>query len=280
LEKSANFGEFVSFSNNLTVSAVILAAGLGKRMKSTMPKVLHQVCGRPMLEWILDALSTTSVSDICLVLGDNLVDFSNFLNKFPQTRVCIQKNRLGTGDAVAATAVCFDKVKTPRFSSGERLRGHMVKADYLLICAGDTPAITGETLEEFMTECLDSSSELGVLGMIVPNPQGYGRLVLDAKGQLQSIVEERDADAATKALKLCNSGVIFAKADLLFELLDGIKPQNAQGEYYLTDCFGAARQRGISVFVKASTSYQEFQGVNDPEQLKAVEHWMQEREAH
>lgn len=270
----------MSPSNNLSVSAVILAAGLGKRMKSDLPKVLHKVCGRPMLEWILDALSTTSVNDICLVLGGQLADFSNFLVKFPQTRICIQKNRLGTGDAVAATAICFQGVKTPKFSSGERLRGNAIKVDYLLICAGDTPAIRGEILEEFMTECLDASAELGVLGMNVPNPHGYGRLVLDRNGQLQSIVEEKDADAVTKSLKLCNTGIIFAKADLLFELLDGLTPQNAQGEYYLTDCFAAARQRGLPVFVKATDNYQEFSGVNDPEQLKAVELWMQEREAH
>lgn len=257
-----------------TISAVILAAGKGTRMKSTLPKVLHPVMGRSMLEWVIDAAKKAGATDTTLVLSSETKPFAAIVAAHPDTKIALQKSQRGTGDAVASAAKAYKKAKLPSWATSELVSGSPSDADWVLICAGDTPAINAQTIRQFIQETIASGRRLGVLGMIVPEPKGYGRLIKTSDGGLSHIVEERDADAATKKITLCNSGVIFAKTGWLFELLEGLSPTNSQNEYYLTDIFAAAAKCAEPAFVFESFAANEFQGVNDRIQLDAVERAM------
>ncbi len=257
-----------------TISAVILAAGRGTRMKSTLPKVLHPVMGRSMVEWVIDAAKKAGATDTTLVLSSETKPFASVVAEHPDTKIAVQKSQRGTGDAVASAAMAYKNAKTPSWASSELVSGTPSDADWLLICAGDTPAINAQTIRQFIQETISSGRKLGVLGMIVPEPKGYGRLVKTSDGGLSHIVEERDADAAMKKITLCNSGVIFAKTSWIFELLEGISPNNSQMEYYLTDIFAGAVTRGEAAYVFETSAASEFQGVNDRIQLEAVERAM------
>jgi bifunctional UDP-N-acetylglucosamine pyrophosphorylase/glucosamine-1-phosphate N-acetyltransferase len=261
-----------------TTTGIILAAGKGTRMKSDLPKVLHTLDGKPMLSWVTDALRASGVSQLCLVLSEDLDGFHEFLSAQPDTLVAIQKNRLGTGDAVAAAAYAFKQVQVPKFTAGRLHQGDQVQSDAVLICAGDIPAIRSQALKEFIEASEQAGAKLSVLGMDVPDPKGYGRLVVEEGNILKSIVEEKDADEATRAITLCNTGVIYGDTSVVFELLGDLKPNNAQGEYYLTDCFELARARDIPTYVHVAADYREFAGVNDREQLTNLERWLKNRE--
>jgi bifunctional UDP-N-acetylglucosamine pyrophosphorylase / glucosamine-1-phosphate N-acetyltransferase len=260
-----------------TISALILAAGKGTRMKSASQKVLHEVMGRSMLDWVMGAAKQAGALDITLVLSPETKPFEAFLNANPEVRLAVQKKQLGTGDAVAAAAAAYSKATPVSWSSGTLEKGTPSQAEWLLICAGDTPAIRPQTIQDFIEATIASKRKLGVLGMIVPDPKGYGRLIKEDHGRLAKIVEERDADALTKKITLCNSGVICGRVDLIFELLEGISPSNSQNEFYLTDIFRAADSRGEAAYVYESAAASEFAGVNDRQQLSAIERSMMTR---
>lgn len=254
-----------------TISALILAAGKGTRMKSTLPKVLHPVLGKTMVEWVIDVAKKAGATDVTLVLSPEIGPFKALLERLPGARIAVQKTQRGTGDAVASAARAFHLAKAPSWASGELAVGAPSKAEWILICAGDTPAMNAQTIRDFIHQTIDSKRRLGVLGMLVPEPKGYGRLVRASDGGLAKIVEERDADEQTKKITLCNSGVIFAKTEWLFELLEGVTPNNSQNEYYLTDIFAAALSKGESAFVFETAAAPEFAGVNDRVQLDVIE---------
>ncbi|MFW7382035.1 MAG: NTP transferase domain-containing protein [Oligoflexus sp.] len=260
-------------------AAIVLAAGKGTRMKSDIPKVLHRVCGKPMLSRILRILDQAGINRSCLVLSEETSAFSDLLKK--QLTAVIQHKRLGTGDAVAAAACGFIGESVPSYSAGSLWSGEPLNHDFVLICAGDTPALDPQVLQDFVIQCQSAQATLGVIGMIHPQPTGYGRLILDKQQRLQKIVEEKDADTATKQITLCNSGVIFAKRSYLFQCLQNLSNDNAQQEYYLTDCFQMAAEQGQAAFVYQTSNYQSFNGVNQRSQLAAIEQWLmqQRREA-
>ncbi len=262
-------------SQNIT--GIILAAGKGTRMNSPLPKVLHDISGQPMISWVFDALEESDVKKICLILSEDLDGFEPFLAKHEEILVAIQSNRLGTGDAVASAAFAFNDVALPPYAAGRLHQGQKASTDAVLICAGDVPAIQAESLKDFLRDSQGSS--LSVLGMRVPDPTGYGRLVVKDGNQLDAIVEEKDADEAIRKITLCNSGIIYAKAEVLFELLSELDNKNSSEEYYLTDCFKLARERGISTHVHVAKDHREFAGVNTQDQLKLLEEWMVTREA-
>ena len=263
--------EPVVSKTNQTISALILAAGKGTRMKSTHPKALHTVMGRTMIEWVMDIVKQAGAADITLVLSQDTGVFDFLLKTHPQTRIAVQKKQQGTGDAVAAAAAAYLGAKTPSWAGSELVSGKSTQADWVLICAGDTPAMNPETIREFMEASLASNKRLAILGMNVAEPKGYGRIIKTPDGGLAGVIEERDADAATKNITICNSGVIFANVSWLFELLEGISPNNSQKEFYLTDIFGLAVKRGEPAFVFETNAASEFAGVNDRAQLAAIE---------
>lgn len=261
----------------MKTAAIVLAAGKGTRMYSAVPKVLHPVAGRPMVHWVLDALKGAGVDQTCLVLSEERQGFEDFLAETELT-VAVQKNRLGTGDAVAAAAWSFAGVSPASFAAGGALSGPKIQCDYVLVATADTPAITKDEIKTFLDALKKSGQGLGVLGMRVPDPKGYGRMV--AKGaELVSIVEEKDADAETRKIDVCNTGYIAAETALLFGLLHELKPDNAQKEYYLTDVVKHARARGLKPFMHVAGEYRDFAGINDRAQLAEVEHWLIKRKA-
>ena len=250
---------------------IILAAGKGTRMRSALPKVLHQAAGRPMIQWVRSALASAGITRHCLVLSEDLTGFERLCTDDRDLTIAIQVNRRGTGDAVAATACCFADVQTPPYASGILHAGEVVASEYSLVCAGDVPCVKADSYANFVKDCLSRNAELGVLGMQVPDPYGYGRLVQNETGDLLAIVEEKDADASTKDIRTCNTGIIFAKTKTLFSLLSRITDKNAAGEYYLTDCFVQARAEGLKTHVHVGDDFREFGGVNNRSQLSESE---------
>ena len=216
------------------VAAVVLGAGLGTRMRSKRPKVLHEVAGRAMLGHVLGALEALSPVRTAVVAAPDTVEAVRAATAYAPVAadVVVQHERLGTADAVKAARGALDGVTTGT----------------ILVLFGDTPFIRAETLAA-MTAKREAGAGVVVLGFRAADPSGYGRLIRDPDGTLARIVEERDADAAARAVDLCNAGVMAIDAGRLFALLDRIDNDNAKGEYYLTDAPALARADGLAVAV-------------------------------
>ena len=255
------------------ICAIILAAGKGTRMKSDTPKVLHPVAGKPILSRIIDTLRTSGIEHNCLVLGGDLNHFDKILTENEDVTCVIQNNRLGTGDAVASALVALDGCLPPDYTNGTIHSGQKITSDYVLITAGDTPALSASVLKDFIQNCLSHKAKIGVIGMLHETPFGYGRLIVE-NGTLDRIVEEKDASPEEKEVNLCNSGVIFAETKLLNDLLQKIDNNNAQSEYYLTDCFQLAKEAGENAFVYQTKDFRSFDGVNNRSQLCHIEEWV------
>ncbi len=211
------------------IAAVILGAGLGTRMKSDLPKVLHAVAGRPMILHVLDAVSGLGPAKSVVVVGPGMDAVAKAVAPHP---TAVQPDRLGTADAV----------KAARDALADFRRGTV------LVLYGDTPMITTDTLRP-MVAARATGASIVVLGFRPADPTGYGRLMLDAGGRLKAIVEQRDATEEQRAVGLCNSGVMAIDAAHLFPLIDRVGKNNAKGEYYLTDIVGLARADGLDCVV-------------------------------
>ena len=256
---------------SLSVGGLILAAGKGTRMKSPVPKVLHPVAGKPMISHVVDSLRRSGVSDICAVISQDAQFWDQYLRDNPTLSVCLQKDRNGTAGAVGSASACFAKASPVPYAPSESLGSRVYTGDHLIICAGDTPALDSQELSKFIQYCLDQSCDIGVLGMTVDEPYGYGRLIVDDQNQLLSIIEEKDANESQKSIRICNSGIIFAKIDVLFPLLRLLSAENSQNEYYLTDVIGVAHKQNFRVLAYLADHWQNFLGVNTPEQLQSIE---------
>ncbi|MHA6288316.1 bifunctional UDP-N-acetylglucosamine diphosphorylase/glucosamine-1-phosphate N-acetyltransferase GlmU [Maricaulis sp. CAU 1757] len=238
-------------------AAIILAAGQGTRMKSKTVKVLHPVGGRPMLDWAVDLAEQTGATSKVTVYGAHspaVKDAAEALG----CRTALQDPPLGTGHAVLAAreAVGAD-------------------SDQAIVLYADTPLIRPETVERVFA-ALDDGAAVAVLGFEPDDPAAYGRLIVNAEGDLERIVEFKDASADERAVKLVNSGVLAARTDLLFDLLGEVGNDNANGEYYLTDIIGLARARGLRAAVVTGET-EEMLGVNSRQDLAAAEAAFQTR---
>ena len=192
---------------------VILAAGKGTRMRSAVPKVLHEIAGRPMLGHVLAAALETGASRLCLVTAPDQNDVRDYaLAQAPTLSACIQENQLGTGDAVRAAMSALDGVER------------------VVIMFGDTPLMRADILRQLAM----SEADVCVLGFEPEDAAAYGRIIMEADAPAR-IVEYKDADAPTRAIGLCNGGAMGVRASVLNELLPVLQNDNAQGEYYLPD---------------------------------------------
>jgi bifunctional UDP-N-acetylglucosamine pyrophosphorylase/glucosamine-1-phosphate N-acetyltransferase len=243
------------------VSAVVLAAGEGTRMRSATPKVLHPLCGRPMLLHVLDALELLPLERIIVVVGHGAEHVTKTLQEqligdVPVEFVEQHKQR-GTGDAVsvALTANVFD---------------HDLEDD-LIVVAGDVPLLRAETLAMLATEHRLADAAASLLTARVPDPTGYGRIVRDAQGRVDRIVEQADATPDELAIDEVNPSIYCFRRGLLAPALRRLSPENAQGEYYLTDVVEVLRDAGHLVLgVEADDATDAF-GVNDRAQLAEAE---------
>lgn len=240
--------------------AVILAAGKSKRMQSELPKVLHQVCGRPMVEHVLDAARHAGASRIVVVVGHKADEVQAALSHHEDVTFALQSEQLGTGHAV----MCCES----------ELTGH---EGNVLVLTGDTPLLKGESLKSL----LDEMSEQGAVCVVgtaeTENNKGLGRIVRDEAGNFLRIVEEKDASDEEKKIIEINTGCFAFAGPALLKALKDVQPNNAQGEYYLTDCAEILKNQGATVAAVCRLDITEAMGVNTQEQLAEVEQVMQAR---
>ncbi len=233
---------------------IILAAGEGKRMNSRRPKVLQPVGGRPMLAHLLEAAAAAAPDRVRLVVGAGAEQVESALAGFDGEFV-IQAERLGTGHAAQQALPGIDPQAR------------------VLILPGDIPLLRAETLEQL----LSCRADLAVLSFLPADPTGYGRILRDEQGRVTAIREQRDASAAEAAVREVNSGVMCARAGDWLSWLERVRPDNAQGEYYLTDCIGLAVGEGRAVEAVVAGDADELLGANDRRQLAELEHVYQRR---
>ncbi|MCM5553271.1 bifunctional UDP-N-acetylglucosamine diphosphorylase/glucosamine-1-phosphate N-acetyltransferase GlmU [Pleomorphomonas sp. NRK KF1] len=239
--------------------AVILAAGEGTRMKSDLPKVLHAVGGRPLIDAVLESARAGGASRFAVVIGAGADKVRAHLGKTAQNaEVFEQRERLGTAHATLAAREALVDHEGP-----------------VLVLFGDTPLVRPATISA-LTDRLAVGADIALLGFQTESPTGYGRLIIK-DGRLVAIVEEKDADAATKAIRFCNSGIMAFRQGLLPELLEAIGNANAKGEYYLTDAIAVAAARGLRAEAVIGEDESEFVGINDRAQLAAAEAIFQRR---
>ncbi len=238
-------------------AAIVLAAGLGTRMKSEKPKVLHTLAGRPMVSHLLATLDTLKCDKTVVVIGPDMDDVATAVHPHP---VAVQAERLGTADAVKAGLQALGPFK------GD-----------VLIVYGDTPLITQQTLNAMVeARAAKPQPAVVVLGFMPMEAGEYGRLVTDPDdGELVAIVEAREADPETLAIPLCNSGVMAADGELLPGLVARVNNDNAKGEYYLTDIVALARDDGFSCAVVEGDE-EELIGVNSKSELAQAETLLQD----
>jgi bifunctional UDP-N-acetylglucosamine pyrophosphorylase / glucosamine-1-phosphate N-acetyltransferase len=232
------------------VSVVILAAGQGKRMKSDLPKVLQPLAGRPLLKHVVDTALMLRPVATHVVFGHGGEQVRQALQA-ERVSWTLQAERLGTGHALmqAMPAIPDEHV--------------------VLVLYGDVPLIRHATLAELLA--LAGPKQLGLLTMIVDDPSGYGRVVRNARGQVQKVVEEKDASRKQLRIAECNTGVLAAPARLLRRWLQALRNDNSQGEYYLTDVIGMAAKEKVRIAPLVVSSAIEVLGVNDKVQLAEVE---------
>lgn len=238
--------------------AVVLAAGKGTRMKSNLYKVLHPVCGKPMVQHIADQLQKCSIDNIVTIVGHGAETVKDQLGNM--TGYALQEEQLGTGHAV--------------MQAEEHLAG---KSGTTLVVCGDTPLLTAETMEQLLQFHEEKKAKATVLTASAENPAGYGRVLRDDEGKVMKIVEQKDASESEKAVKEINTGTYCFDNDMLFETLKKVNNDNSQGEYYLPDVIEILQEQGEAVFAYQSEHFHETMGVNDRVALSEAEKWMKKR---
>ncbi len=241
------------------VSVVILAAGRGKRMYSDLPKVLHPIAGKPMLARVIDLALSLLPSQCVVVIGHGAEQVSAaFAGHAGPLAFALQSEQLGTGHAV--------KMALPHLPSEGRT----------LVLYGDVPLTEAATLRRLLDTPAD---DVALLTDTLVNPTGYGRIVRDAAGRIQCIVEEKDASAEQKALCEINTGIVVLPNARLAGWLAELKNGNAQGEYYLTDVIGLAVRDGVTVHGVGAPASWQVAGVNNKAQLAELERIFQANQA-
>ncbi|MDD3552997.1 MAG: NTP transferase domain-containing protein [Deltaproteobacteria bacterium] len=236
---------------NLT--AIVLAAGKGTRMRSILPKVMHNLLGKPLLSWGLDVIKEMGISRVQVVIGHGKEILEPYLESRGLVTV-LQKEQNGTGHAVAC---CKNALQD--FSG-----------DALILC-GDTPLLTASTLEAFLKLHRARRSDVSVLSAVADDPTGYGRIVRNDTGRFLSIVEEKDAPSSVKEIREINTGVYLVSVPLIFELLGHVEADNAQNEYYLTDIVSIGLNSGLVVNAFCEASFEEAFGINSRIELSRAE---------
>ena len=239
-------------------TSVILAAGMGTRMKSKMPKVLHKVCGKPLSKWVIDASEAAGADKVCAVVGNKAETVKEVLGDVCE--FALQAEQKGTGHAVMQA---IDVIKN---SKGE-----------VVILNGDTPLITAETINKAIEYHKNNGNQATVITAILDDATGYGRIVRDNDGSVLKIVEQKDASEEEKKINEVNSGMYVFDAQSLVYALDKITPNNAQGEYYLTDTLEILLSAGKKIGGYAISDNDEIRGINDRVQLNEAEKIMQKR---
>ncbi|SDW86132.1 UDP-N-acetylglucosamine pyrophosphorylase /glucosamine-1-phosphate N-acetyltransferase [Marininema mesophilum] len=238
--------------------AVVLAAGKGTRMKSTRHKVLHPVCGKPMIDHMTDHLKKMGVSETVVIVGHDAESIQEHLGE--KVRFALQEEQLGTAHAV--------------MQARNVLEG---KDGVTLILNGDHPLFTQATLEQVVTQHQESGVAATILTAVLPDPTGYGRVIRQADGSVDRVVEHKDANDEERRVSEVSTGTFCFDNQLLWCALEKVGNDNAQGEYYLPDLISILINDGKKVGAVTITDPEEAQGVNDRVQLAQVEKIMRQR---
>lgn len=240
------------------LKVIILAAGEGKRMKSKLPKVLHKVQGRTMLDHVIDAAEKSGAEDICVVIGHG-GDEVKAAVEGRNVKFAVQEKQLGTGHAVMQA-------------------GDFIEEDCdILVLYGDTPLITPETIGKLLDFHKAEENSISIISAIVENPAGYGHIIRNEKGEFLKNIEHKDADDKEKLVKEINTGIYCFTGKALKKGLSLLKNDNAQGEYYLPDTLEIILKDGGRVNAMAADSADEFAGVNSRMQLADAEKYMRRK---
>ena len=242
---------------NQNLEVIILAAGLGTRMKSSTIKILHRAAGRPIVEYVLDLARDLSTTPPVMIIGHQREAVQSAIGE--RARYAIQEQQLGTGHAVLQAASLVDPSKR------------------VLILSGDVPLTRPETLRSLLEEHERGGHALTLLTMKPADPARYGRIVRDGSGNVERIVEFKDANDEERQIGEVNAGIYVFNGEHLFDNLRNLGNQNAQGEYYLTDLLGQLRTSGHSVGAVIANDPAEALGVNSRKELAEVENVIQRR---
>lgn len=241
----------------MTLAVVILAAGKGTRMKSSMPKVLHPLAHKPLVQHVIDTARSLDPSQIVVVYGHGGDQVREVVID-ADLSWAEQAEQLGTGHAV------------------QQAMPHIKEADRVLVLYGDVPLTSAETLRELLDQ---AGKGMGLLTINLDDPSGYGRIVRDDKGAVERIVEQKDANADELAIQEVNTGIMVFPGEKLSGWLNGLSNNNAQGEYYLTDLLAMAVSDGVSIAVTQPEHQFEADGVNNKLQLAELERAYQRLQA-
>jgi bifunctional UDP-N-acetylglucosamine pyrophosphorylase/glucosamine-1-phosphate N-acetyltransferase len=243
---------------NRKIVAIILAAGRGERMKSTLPKVLHPICGRPMLGYVLDLVGDLKITNVLAVLGHKHKQVRKFLKA--GIKVIIQRRLLGSADAVRQTENALKDFKGS-----------------VLTLYADNPLLRKDTLKKLIHYHIDNNLDVTLLTAKVKNPSGYGRVLRDKYGSICGIVEEKDADAFQKDIKEINIGCACFKKERIFKALRKVKLNKHKKEYYLTDVIEILYRQGVMIEAVKLSGFQEGLGINSRIDLARANKIMQAR---
>ena len=242
------------------INAVILAAGKGTRMKSDLPKVIHQCLGQPMVHYVIKAAKDAGASSCCVIVG-----YQGSMVKraiYDVVDYAVQTEQLGTGHAVRCA------------------KDYIAKGSDTLVLCGDTPLITAETLKLLIDTHKKQANGVTVLSAVLPDATGYGRIIRDAAGNFVKIVEQKDATEEEQEGTEINSGMYIFNSEALSSALSLLTNDNAAGEYYLTDTISIIKKIGLHVSAIPVTPdhLDDIRGVNTIEQLEEAEEIMRRRD--
>lgn len=238
--------------------AIVLAAGKGTRMKSALPKVLHEICGRPMVEYVLDAARQAGVQRLVVVVGHAADTVKKTLSQYPGVEFALQSEQKGTGHAVM---MCRENLAT---HDGP-----------VFVLTGDAPLMQAASFEVLLKEYRDQKAAC-VIGTAETEANfGLGRIVRSPSGEFLRIVEQKDATPDEAKITEINVGCYVFDGKLLFEALKELQPNNKQGEYYLTDCAAILKKQGYPVVAAKKLDIREALGVNTRAQMVEIHRTMQ-----
>jgi UDP-N-acetylglucosamine diphosphorylase/glucosamine-1-phosphate N-acetyltransferase len=242
------------------VAVIILAAGMGTRMKSDKAKVLHEIQGQPMIHFVVDAARRIAGDDIIVVIGHQAQKVRAVVLDTAKPLFAYQEQQLGTAHAVQCAV--------------PQIPEH---CEHVVVLCGDVPLIQPETIAELVDDHINARRDISLLAVELDNPFGYGRILLDDKKQISAIIEETDATDDQKLIKLINSGIYCIEKGFLLEALPKIRPNNTQGELYLTDIMSVGYQEKRKMGVMVGNSCQQILGINSCQDLETVDAIMQNR---
>ena len=248
------FIEFKMMRMDANIAVIILAAGLGTRMRSNKAKVLHEVCGKPMVSYVVETARKVAGDNLVLVVGNQADKVHETVSKLGSFSFAHQEAQLGTGHAVLCAL--------PHIPD---------RCQQVVILCGDVPLVKADTVKALIKSHEAENRDITILAVELDDPTRYGRILLDDKRRVQAIVEESDATPEQKRIQLINTGIFCVKKDFLLQAVPQIKSDNAQGEIYFTDIVEIAYAEKKHIGVTVGDNHLEVTGINTIQELKSVE---------